>query len=974
MKNIVFFIFFAIYWRFSIPLDSIGFSVEQSTKDCTALARDDITLLVFSTLGGGLIAIDSITSEIKWSIEDEPAIKAERESHSPLPRILPNPKDGSLYQLDMLGNLKKLPFTVPQLVANAPCRSSDGILYSGKKSDSWYLVDPKTGDREKVMGFSHKDEDIEKLEYGKIGCTTSCSVYLGRTQYTVMMLDSLSKNKNLKPWNITFYDYLSHVMAPESSSDYGYIHLTASSSGVVATLNKQGSLLWKKDLGSPIISAYLLGKEGLLSVPFTTVADNVLESIVQDARDDTINEIKLSQSIYIGEHSHGFYALPSLVDEDTARLTSVTNIKLLEGPDKKDDRVKPNSIYITDYSILGHYDIHSKVTVDDSVHNSKEVSSNFQQIEFNKDFVKAAENSCFYFNHSNNALSNSSHITKFLYDAKAWLPYSRNDNVYQLLLIVILLSITLMWYAGCSSRQVYFTYLSGSQSSSFRKSSKHPFSYKALEELGDGQVRVGKIIFDPEKILGKGCEGTFVFRGTFEKRNVAVKRLLPECFTFADREVALLRESDTHENVIRYFCTEQDRQFRYIALELCAATLQDISEGSRCHELCSVIDLWDILKQATSGLSHLHSLNIVHRDIKPQNVLLSFPDSNNMVRAMISDFGLCKKLNHDSKSFSRRSGITGTEGWIAPEMILGKRTTTAVDIFSLGCVFYYVLTRGYHLFGDTLKRQANILANEYNLCELQNKNCENLEKSKLILAEQLIEDMIQHESEKRPDAEAVHAHPLFWSEEKILIFLQDVSDRVEKLTVDVEPLCYLEKNGCMIVNNDWSLYLEPEIINDLRKYRGYIGVSVRDLLRALRNKKHHYHELSPEAQQMLGSLPKEFTKYWISKFPYLLQHAYHALSFCSNENLFRCYYNHKFSFSKPSYFNQKTDNDFFLLASNNKFYSNAICPTRGLNRNNKRNFAKKYKNGQKNSKINQNAIKSNIDTCEESKNIENIQN
>lgn len=64
----------------------------------------------------------------------------------------------------------------------------------------------------------------------------------------------------------------------------------------------------------------------------------------------------------------------------------------------------------------------------------------------------------------------------------------------------------------------------------------------------------------------------------------------------------------------------------------------------------------------------------VHRDIKPQNVLLSFPNTSNKVRVMISDFGLCKKLNYGKNSFSRRSGVTGTEGWIAPEMLKGQRT------------------------------------------------------------------------------------------------------------------------------------------------------------------------------------------------------------------------------------------------------------------------------------------------------------
>jgi serine/threonine-protein kinase/endoribonuclease IRE1 len=207
-------------------------------------------------------------------------------------------------------------------------------------------------------------------------------------------------------------------------------------------------------------------------------------------------------------------------------------------------------------------------------------------------------------------------------------------------------------------------------------------------------IEIGKIQFNPREVLGKGCEGTFVFKGTFEKREVAVKRLLPDCFTLADREVALLRESDTHENVVRYFCTEADRQFRYIAVELCQATLQDYIEGKNSSQLRQLIVPKEVLYQATSGLAHLHHLNIVssiliylavelklvrfqvHRDIKPQNVLISLKDNKNRVRALISDFGLCKKMNVGKASFSKRSGVTGTDGWIAPEMIKGQRTVT----------------------------------------------------------------------------------------------------------------------------------------------------------------------------------------------------------------------------------------------------------------------------------------------------------
>lgn len=66
--------------------------------------------------------------------------------------------------------------------------------------------------------------------------------------------------------------------------------------------------------------------------------------------------------------------------------------------------------------------------------------------------------------------------------------------------------------------------------------------------------------------------------------------------------------------------------------------------------------------------------------------------------------------------------------------------------------------------------------------------------------------------------------------------LKDVSDRVEKSDYSVEPLRTLEKNSKFIVNNDWNLHLDNIITADLHKYRGYHGNSVRDLLRALRNK------------------------------------------------------------------------------------------------------------------------------------------
>jgi serine/threonine-protein kinase/endoribonuclease IRE1 len=100
--------------------------------------------LVLSTLSGKLYGLDPLSSEIFWVVEnDESSVKANTNINDYVNAVyLPDPSTGHLYKLqngDNGNELKKLPYTIPELVQRSPCKSSEGILFSGKKSDSWLV-------------------------------------------------------------------------------------------------------------------------------------------------------------------------------------------------------------------------------------------------------------------------------------------------------------------------------------------------------------------------------------------------------------------------------------------------------------------------------------------------------------------------------------------------------------------------------------------------------------------------------------------------------------------------------------------------------------------------------------------------------------------------------------------------------------------------------------------------------------------
>ncbi|HEX7298704.1 MAG TPA: protein kinase [Solirubrobacteraceae bacterium] len=171
-------------------------------------------------------------------------------------------------------------------------------------------------------------------------------------------------------------------------------------------------------------------------------------------------------------------------------------------------------------------------------------------------------------------------------------------------------------------------------------------------------------------------------------RPVALKLIAPQLAEDASFRERFVRESRAaasidHPNVIPIYYTGENDGALYIAMRYV--------EGSDLRTLVRAEGRLDperaahVISQIASALDAAHARGIVHRDVKPANVLLGAGD-----HAYLTDFGLTKSLTSHTAS-TREGGWVGTLGYVAPEQIRGQRVDARADVYALGCVLYHAL-------------------------------------------------------------------------------------------------------------------------------------------------------------------------------------------------------------------------------------------------------------------------------------------
>jgi len=224
------------------------------------------------------------------------------------------------------------------------------------------------------------------------------------------------------------------------------------------------------------------------------------------------------------------------------------------------------------------------------------------------------------------------------------------------------------------------------------------------EQLRAGRARLSLGQYLITDWIGQGGMGQ-VFKGVHKMmgREVAVKvlplaRSTPESIDHFRREINLQAQLD-HPNLVRAYDAGHDGNVHYLVTEYVPGT--DLRRLVRQDGKLSIEKAANVISQAARGLGYAHERGMLHRDVKPGNILVA-PDGS----AKVSDLGLAGFVQEGDED-PRAGKIVGTADYLSPDQIRDPRNVTpASDIYSLGCTLYYAITGKVPFPGGTPREKA----------------------------------------------------------------------------------------------------------------------------------------------------------------------------------------------------------------------------------------------------------------------------
>ncbi|XP_031250665.1 phosphoenolpyruvate carboxylase kinase 1-like [Pistacia vera] len=258
--------------------------------------------------------------------------------------------------------------------------------------------------------------------------------------------------------------------------------------------------------------------------------------------------------------------------------------------------------------------------------------------------------------------------------------------------------------------------------------------YQVCEEIGRG--RFGTVFRCTSRISGE----SFAVK-SIDKSLISGDTLDSQCL-LSEPKILQFLAPDHH--IVQIFAVYEDDYHLHMVLELCDS--QDLYHHLMNKGILSESESKSIITQLLQAISHMHKLGIVHRDIKPDNILFS---SGNVVK--ISDFGSAEFFNNESEELMR--GVVGTPYYVAPEVVAGRDYNEKVDIWSAGVVLYIMLAGFPPFYGDTVTETFEAVLRGNLRFPTQ------VFQSVSPMAKDLLRKMLCKEVSRRFSAEQVLRHP-----------------------------------------------------------------------------------------------------------------------------------------------------------------------------------------------------------------------